>query len=85
MSLTISLAQTDIALGDPEANFECVRAWTAEAARRGSALVVFPELWSTGYDLENWQRHASPPAAQSSVCRPPLPHQTRVLPSQRPR
>jgi predicted amidohydrolase len=61
MSLTISLAQTNIALGDPEANFECVRAWTTEAARRGSALVVFPELWSTGYDLENWQRHASPP------------------------
>lgn len=61
MPFTLSLAQTDIALGDPEANFERIRAWTVEAARRGSALVVFPELWSTGYDLENWQRHASAP------------------------
>ncbi len=61
MSFTLSLAQTPIALGDPAANFERVQAWTVEAARRGSGLVVFPELWSTGYDLENWQRHASPP------------------------
>ncbi len=61
MSFTLSLAQTPIHLGDPAANFERVRAWTVEAARRGSGLVVFPELWSTGYDLENWQRHASPP------------------------
>jgi predicted amidohydrolase len=48
-------------LGDPKANYERVHAWTVEAARRGSALVVFPELWSTAYDLENWPRHASPP------------------------
>ncbi|MCC6189542.1 MAG: carbon-nitrogen family hydrolase [Anaerolineales bacterium] len=61
MTLTLSLGQMNVHLGDPAANLERVRAWTAEAARRGSALVLFPELWSTGYDLENWQRHASPP------------------------
>jgi len=61
MLLNVSLGQMDVQLGDVEANFALVAAWTAEAARRGSALVVFPELWSTGYDLENWPRHASPP------------------------
>ena len=50
----------DIKLGDPEANFTLARQWTAEAAQRGSELIVFPELWSSGYDLENWQKHASP-------------------------
>ncbi len=61
MPLSLSLGQMLVQLGEPEANFERVRAWTAEAARRGSDLVLFPELWSTGYDLEHWARHASPP------------------------
>ncbi|MCC7361895.1 MAG: carbon-nitrogen family hydrolase [Anaerolineales bacterium] len=60
MPLNISLGQIDVRLGAVEANFAQVAAWTAEAARRGSALVVFPELWSTGYDLERWREHAAP-------------------------
>ena len=60
MTFNLSLGQMHVELGDPEANFERVRGWTEEAARRGSGLVLFPELWSTGYDLENWQRHAAP-------------------------
>ncbi len=60
MKLNLSLGQMHLHLGDPEKNFERVRDWTQEAARRGSALVVFPELWSTAYDLENWQKHADP-------------------------
>jgi predicted amidohydrolase len=58
--MQLSLGQTHLHLGDVERNFERVRAWTAEAARRGSQLVVFPELWPTAYDLENWQKHADP-------------------------
>ena len=54
MKLNLSLGQMDVSLGEPEVNFERVRGWTAEAARRGSDLVLFPELWSTGYDLEHW-------------------------------
>ncbi len=32
--------------------------FTVEAAHRQSALVLFPELWSTGYDLTNSGLHA---------------------------
>lgn len=60
MKLTISLGQMDVRLGDPAANWQTVQTMTAEARRRGSDLVVFPELWSTGYDLENADRHATP-------------------------
>ncbi|WP_420642256.1 carbon-nitrogen family hydrolase [Candidatus Leptofilum sp.] len=59
MKLTISLGQMDVKLGDPMANWHTVQAMTAEAARRGSDLVVFPELWSTGYDLENAASYAT--------------------------
>lgn len=50
--LVISLAQMNIALGDERKNTNQMEKWTAEAGRRGSHLVVFPELWSTGYALE---------------------------------
>ncbi len=56
--MQLSLGQIHLELGETEKNFERVRAWTVEAARRGSALVVFPELWATAYDLENWPKHA---------------------------
>jgi omega-amidase len=59
MELTISLAQMDIALGQPQVNLAKVQELTAEAKRRGSDVVLFPELWSTGYDLENAEQHAT--------------------------
>ncbi|MGA2111104.1 MAG: nitrilase-related carbon-nitrogen hydrolase [Anaerolineales bacterium] len=59
MKLSLSLGQMHVQLGEPEKNFERVEAWTVEAARLGSALILFPELWSTGYDLEYWRRQAA--------------------------
>jgi omega-amidase len=56
--MQLSLGQMDLRWGDPGENFQRVRALTEEAARLGSALVVFPELWSTAYDLEHWPVHA---------------------------
>ena len=49
--LTISLAQIDIRLGDIAANLAHGQTLVQEAAQRGSDLIVFPELWTTGYDL----------------------------------
>jgi predicted amidohydrolase len=59
-SLTISLGQFDVCPGEPERNLATVREWTAEATRRGSAVVVFPELWDTGYALSRAQELGSP-------------------------
>lgn len=59
-TITITLVQMDCRLGDPKANFEAAAVAVAEAGRRGSTLVVLPELWSTGYDLEHAAAHAAP-------------------------
>jgi omega-amidase len=60
MQLSVSLGQMDVALGQPDKNLDKVRAMAAEAKRRGSQLVVFPELWSTGLDLEHCAEYATP-------------------------
>lgn len=59
-TLTLSLGQMTVSAGDPEANWARARACIVEAARRGSQLVLLPELWSTGYDLEHWRAYAAP-------------------------
>ncbi len=59
MTVTISLGQMDVKFGDPAANFETVTRMTEEARRRGSDLILFPELWSTAYDLTRASTYAS--------------------------
>ena len=60
MKIVVSLAQMDVALGQIEHNLAIARAMIAEAAQRGSDVIVLPELWSTAYDLENAAEHAVP-------------------------
>jgi omega-amidase len=55
----LSLAQMDIAWGQPEANLAKAEQWVAEAGRRGSDLILFPELWTTAYDLDHAVDHAA--------------------------
>lgn len=57
---TISLVQMDCRIGDPEANFIHAANAVAEAARRGSDLVLLPELWNTAYALDAAPSLASP-------------------------
>lgn len=58
-TLTLALAQIDLALGKPDKNLETALATMAEAKARGADIVVLPELWSTAYDLEHATAHAS--------------------------
>ncbi len=60
MKLVVSLGQMDVKWGDPAANLATAAAMTDEAARRGSDVVVFPELWSSAYDFENAAQYAAP-------------------------
>lgn len=59
MKIVVSLAQMNIVVGQVHENTARARSMIAEAAQRGSDLVVLPELWSTGYDLENAAAHAT--------------------------
>ena len=58
--LTLALAQTDIILGDKAANLARGRELAAQAAARGADLLIFPELWTTGYDLPRAAELAEP-------------------------
>jgi omega-amidase len=58
--LVISLAQMNIALGDSKKNTAQMERWSVEAARRGSHMVVFPELWSTGCAWDQARELSSP-------------------------
>ena len=58
MSVTISLAQMAVRVGEVEANLATATTMIREAARRGSDLVVLPELWASGYDLAHAAEHA---------------------------
>lgn len=56
--MQIALAQFDVKTGDTDANLATAAEYVTLAARRGAKLVVLPELWSSGYDLERSQMHA---------------------------
>ncbi|TMR10703.1 NAD+ synthase [Nonomuraea turkmeniaca] len=51
--LRIALAQTNPTVGDLAANADQLIAWTRDAAERGAHLVVFTEMFLTGYPVED--------------------------------
>lgn len=57
-SINIALAQIDIQLGDVRTNCNKATEFISRAAGLGADLVLLPELWSTGYDLEQSRIHA---------------------------
>jgi predicted amidohydrolase len=59
MNYTISLAQLHIHTGQPDLNMKCAEEMIHQAAQRKSHLILFPELWSSGYDLEHGERYAA--------------------------
>ncbi len=51
--LRIALAQTNPTVGDLAGNADRLITWTREAAERGAHLVVFTEMFLTGYPVED--------------------------------
>ncbi len=49
-----------VALGDVRKNVNTAEEMVTEAAQRGSHMVVLPELWSTGYALDQSKELANP-------------------------
>ncbi|RXY99544.1 carbon-nitrogen family hydrolase [Fictibacillus sp. S7] len=52
MKLNVALIQMDIQLGLPEENIKKAVQRIEEASKQNADIVVLPELWTTGYDLE---------------------------------
>jgi len=58
MSITVSLAQMHIVPGNVEANLTTALGMIEAAAAAHSQMILFPELWTSGYDLTHLARHA---------------------------
>jgi len=58
MKLTVSIAQIAVVQSDPEENLRKGEAWIVEAARKGSDIICFPEMWTTGFNWINNERMA---------------------------
>lgn len=53
MKIKVAAIQSDIAFGDISENEKRITAALREAAGAGVDIAVLPELWNSGYDLEN--------------------------------
>jgi NAD+ synthase (glutamine-hydrolysing) len=51
--LRVALAQVNATVGDLGGNAARIREWAAAAAARGAHLVAFPEMYLTGYPVED--------------------------------
>lgn len=56
--MRVAAVQLKITLGQPERNISRARLLLAEAKQQGAEIIVLPELWTTGYDLERAAEHA---------------------------
>ncbi len=60
MNISIALAQLDLKWGEPEGNFIKSQKAVYQAAQQGAEIVLLPELWASGFDLDQTKIYASP-------------------------
>lgn len=60
MKFKIGLAQIELEFGRPDHNLDAARGALRQAAAEGADILLLPELWASGYDLENASQYASP-------------------------
>jgi omega-amidase len=53
MKVIISLAQIELEMGNIFYNLQTVMEMVTEAHKQSSQLILIPELWSSGFDLQN--------------------------------
>lgn len=58
MTLTVGLAQMALKKGAVADNLADLKTWAHRAAARDVDLLLVPELWASGYDLENSSEYA---------------------------
>ncbi|TMN21383.1 carbon-nitrogen family hydrolase [Lentibacillus cibarius] len=54
MKKKVAMIQMDVTYGDPKVNFNRVGKWVMDAVQVGAEIIVLPELWDTGYDLDRF-------------------------------
>ena len=60
MEITIALAQMAISLDRPEENYGAAQSLATKAVDQGADVLVLPELWATGYNLERAREYTAP-------------------------
>jgi omega-amidase len=58
--VTVALAQMGVDAGQPDATLARARAFAAQAREAGADLLLLPELWLHGYDMERAEEWAAP-------------------------
>lgn len=56
--MKIATIQSDISFGKPEENYRQMQQRIEQAFEQHPDLIVLPEMWNAGYDLENVEAHA---------------------------
>ncbi len=56
--LTISLAQIEVATADPQANLAKTDQFVKLSKKQGAELIIFPEMWTVGFDWEYNKKNA---------------------------
>lgn len=59
MNISIALAQLDLKVADPERNFLKVQEAVQTASQNGAEIVLLPELWASGFDLDRTRTYAN--------------------------
>ncbi len=67
LNLRVALAQIDVKFADPQTNADRVATFTRQAATHGADVVVFPEMWNTGYALDQLAKLADPAGQQTKA------------------
>ncbi|BCJ86923.1 carbon-nitrogen family hydrolase [Effusibacillus dendaii] len=50
--MKLALVQMDVQIGEPEKNYQKAQHFLKEAMAQNPDMIIFPEMWNTGYALE---------------------------------